>query len=292
VKLLAATDFSTRSHRALRRAGLLAQARGAELALVHVVDDDQPKDLVAIEKREAERILAEQISAMPELRDAQCCPSVVAGDPFDGILRTAASVQADLIVMGAHRKQLLRDIFVGTTIERVIRTGPYPVLMVNDEVKRPYRNALAAIDMSEASANAIRTAQTTGLIGDGGVTLVHAFVALGKGKMSIAGLDRAAIDEYVVSERQRAIDELAAFLAANELGDPTLPMRVEEGRAIEVISRAAEEMRPDLLVIGTRGRSGLLKVLLGSVTEEALRSLDVDILAVPPVRSSAEVAKA
>jgi universal stress protein E len=173
VKLLAATDFSTRSHRALRRAGLLAQARGAELALVHVVDDDQPKDLVAIEKREAERILAEQISAMPELCDAQCCPSVVAGDPFDGILRTAASVQADLIVMGAHRKQLLRDIFVGTTIERVIRTGPYPVLMVNDKVKQPYRNALAAIDMSEASANAIRTAQTTGLIGDGGVALVR-----------------------------------------------------------------------------------------------------------------------
>ena len=44
------------------------------------------------------------------------------------------------------------------------------------------------------------------------------------------------------------------------------------------------ETAPDLLVIGTRGRSGLLKVLLGSVTEEALRFLDVDILAVPPVR--------
>ena len=80
----------------------------------------------------------------------------------------------------------------------------------------------------------------------------------------MAGLDRAAIDEYVVSERQTAIDELAAFLAANELGGPTLPMRVEEGRAIEVISRAVEEMRPDLLVIGTRGRSGLLKVFWGA----------------------------
>ena len=93
-----------------------------------------------IERREAERILAEQISAMAELRDARCRPMVVAGDPFDGILRTAGVVQADLIVMGAHRKQLLRDIFVGTTIERVIRTGPYPVLMVNNEVKQPYRN--------------------------------------------------------------------------------------------------------------------------------------------------------
>jgi len=48
---------------------------------------------------------------------------------------------------------------------------------------------------------------------------------------------------------------------------------------MEVISRAISELRPDLLVMGTNGRSGLLKVLIGSVTEEALRSLNVDILA-------------
>ena len=48
-----------------------------------------------------------------------------------------------------------------------------------------------------------------------------------------------------------------------------------------MISRAVEEMRPDLLVLGTRGRSGLLNLLLGSVTEEVLRSLNVDILVVP-----------
>lgn len=47
---------------------------------------------------------------------------------------------------------------------------------------------------------------------------------------------------------------------------------------------ASNKLRPDLLVIGIHGRSGLLKVLLGSVTEEALRSLNVDILAVPPLK--------
>jgi nucleotide-binding universal stress UspA family protein len=49
---------------------------------------------------------------------------------------------------------------------------------------------------------------------------------------------------------------------------------------MEVISRAISELKPDLLVMGTNGRSGLLKVLIGSVTEEALRSLSVDILVV------------
>jgi len=51
MQILAATDFSTRSYRALRQAGLLARACGGELSLVHVVDDDRPPDLVAIETR-------------------------------------------------------------------------------------------------------------------------------------------------------------------------------------------------------------------------------------------------
>ena len=143
--ILAATDFSTRSQRAVRRAGLLARDTGAELTLVHVVDDDQPPELVALERREAERILGEQIGAMAELRELQPRALVVEGDPFDGILRAAASASADLVVMGAHRKQLLRDILVGTTIERVIRTGPFPVLMVNQAVEQPYRTALARL---------------------------------------------------------------------------------------------------------------------------------------------------
>jgi nucleotide-binding universal stress UspA family protein len=51
---------------------------------------------------------------------------------------------------------------------------------------------------------------------------------------------------------------------------------------MEIISRAVSDMRPDLLVMGTHSRSAMLKALIGSVTEAALRSLGVDILAVPP----------
>ena len=74
MQILAATDFSTRSNRALRQAGLLAQPGNAQLHIVHVVDDDQPEELVRMEKREAERVLNEQTGSMPELRDVQTRP--------------------------------------------------------------------------------------------------------------------------------------------------------------------------------------------------------------------------
>lgn len=284
MEIVAATDFSTRSNRALRQAGLLAQLGNARLHIVHVVDDDQPEELVRMEKHEAERVLTEQIRSMPELRGIQVFPVAVTGDAFDGILQAAAGIQPSLIVMGSHRKQLLRDIFLGTTIERVIRNGSFPVLMVNHEAQRRYGNVVVPVDMSDASAHALRVALSIGLIPETGVTLLHAFVSAAKGKMFVAGSERASIDRYLASERQRAMDELAAFLVANGLKRTGWSLRVGEGGPMDIISDAVSEMRADLLVMGRHGRSVLLKTLIGSVTEEALRSLNVDILVVPPIK--------
>ena len=284
MQILAATDFSTRSNRAMRQAGLLARAPNAQLGLVHIVDDDQPEGLIAMETREARRILAEKIAAIPELRGVQCHPIVVKGDPFDGILRTAEAIEADLIVMGAHRKHLLRDIFIGTTIERVIRAGTFPVLMVNHEAQRRYDHVVAPVDLSEASANALRVALAIGLIGRTGATLLYAFAPPAKGKMFVAGADQASVDEYVAREREIAAAQLAAFLAEHGLDRENWSLRLEEGDACEVISSTVEKTRPDLLIMGARGRSGLVKALLGSVTEACLRCLNVDSLAVPPLR--------
>src|SRR5699024_7234873 len=119
--------------------------------------------LVELEQRESERYLAEQIDTLAELQGVDCRPGVVTGTAFDGILRVAESVAADLVVMGTHRRQFLRDIFTGTTVERVIRTGPFPVLMVNNEVTGAYRRVLAAADRLEPSAHAIRTGDALGL---------------------------------------------------------------------------------------------------------------------------------
>lgn len=285
MQILAATDFSTRSNRALRQAGLLAQRGGTQLDVVHVVDDDQPQDMIRLEVREAERLLSEQMASMPELQGIECRPMVITGDPFDGILRIAAQVSPQLVIMGTHRKELLRDIFIGTTIERVIRNGAYPVLMVNNEAQRRYEKVVAPVDLSDASANTLRTAMAAGFIGEGGATLLHAFLAPGKGKMTMADTDQKSIDNYIERERQRATDELTTFLAANSLNRERWSFRVEEGAPMQVISRTVLELRPDILVMGTHSRKGLLKAFIGSVAEAALRTMSVDILVVPPARN-------
>lgn len=283
-QIVAATDLSSRSQRALRRAGRLARQIAAEITLVHVVDDDQPQEMIALESHEANKFMNEQITSLAELRDVRCRVVVATGEAFEGILRTAKDTSADLIVMGTHRKQLLRDVFIGTTIERVIRTGPYPVLMVNTDAAHPYHHVLASVDMSEPSVHALKTAKALSLTADASVTVLHAFDAAARGKMYVAGAAAKQIEDYIAEERLQASTDLSTYLAAHDARDAAWSYRYEEGGAFEVIARVVKEIDPDLLVIGTHGRSGIAKMLIGSVAENVLRSLDVDILAVPPGR--------
>lgn len=285
-RILVATDYSVRSHRAVRRAGLLARRAGAELTLLHVVDEDQPRPLIALEQTEGRKILEEQIAAVAELRDLKCRPLIATGVAHDAVVRTAGEISADLIVMGTHRKQVLRDIFVGTTIERVIRTGNRPVLMVNLDVGS-YASVLAAVDLSDASAEAVRSARSLGLLDGARLTVVHAFDAAAKPKMVLADVDEERIGAYVEQERGRATTELQTFMTSLEIDNAAWSPYVAEGEAMPVISRAVEAIAPDLLIIGTHGRSAVAKILLGSVAEQVLRAVTIDVLAVPRPASSA-----
>ncbi len=280
-QILAATDFSGRSDRAVRRAAMLARESGARLMIVHVVDDD----------RDARMIEAEMVGAratLGEMKDglaggAPCEARVELGDPFDGIIRAARECAADLVVMGAHRRQLLRDIFVGTSIERVTRSRVAPVLMVNAEPVGPYRRALLGVDLSEHSAYALRFAREAGILPHAEVALAHAFDVFGKGQLNFAGVEREKIQEYASGFEAKARADVEEFFARhNPDGPRPFAIRIAEGPPAVVVAAVAHSVDADVVILATHGLSGLAKLLLGSVTEAVMRDLDRDVLAVPP----------
>jgi len=278
--ILAATDFSARSDRAIRRAALLARAHDARLMLLHVVDDDRPERLVAEEMATAQELL--QKTAQSVLSDVQSEAKVVLGDPFEGVAKTARESAADLIVMGAHRKQILRGIFIGTSVERVMRMRIAPVLMVNAEPLSAYERGLVATDLSEHSGHALQVARQLRILPPARVVVVRAFDVFARGKLSYAGVSTEKISSHVKEMAAEARSELAGFIAALDADFKPEALRVKEGRAAGVIVDTADETHADIVVVGTHGRSGIAKFLLGSVTEEVMWRLERDILVVPP----------
>ena len=278
--ILVASDLSTRSKPALQRASQLAEASGAALCVLHVVEDDLLEDRMRDEIQSAEDYLTKQVEGFG--KPPACDVAVTTGHAFHVIAEEARAREADLIVMGAHRRQFLRDVFVGTTIERVTRTAGRPVLMANSKTGERWRKVFIATDMSEASGHAARKAHALGLLENADVTFIHGFAPITRQMMTHAGIPVERVHQEAEREFQSTRRELGQFIQGLDLAELNYNARIIEGVGADAVSGLVEQAKPDLLVIGTRGLSGIRRLFLGSVAQELMGSVEIDVLAVPP----------
>lgn len=286
--ILLATDFSTRSDRALRRAVLLARQLAAELLLVHVIDPDRPARLVEAERREAHALLAELADTLCGSDRIGCRFELRTGEPFEGVLAAAAESGAELIVLGPPRRQLLRGVLTGTTAERVIRAGALPVLVANGVPAAPYRRVLLATDLSAGAAAAAETMARLGLDRLGTLAAAHVYPTAAPTLLLRTPVTAGEAEPLRAQERREAAAGLARFLAETGLARARRLVLAGDRPIADLLLDVAGRLRADLLVLATRGKAGLGKRLLGSVAEELLRSAELDLLMVPPGREPSE----
>ena len=283
-RIMLATDFSERSDRALRRAVILARSHGACIELVHVVDDDRPRSIVEQDTKQARQLLSELARSLETLDGISCDTKVILADPFAGIAEAVQQASPDLLVIGPHRRHILRDAFVGTTAERTIRAVSCPVLMVNGAPLGDYRHVLLTTDLSENSRLALNLFETLQIGREGSRSALSVFNAPAV-RLAMSGtLPPTNKQDYLNSLRAEAKRELAAFMA--KLGGTKTEqiVRFDETTTAQEILRAVKDLKSDLLVLSTQGKGAVSRMLLGSVTEQVLRWSPVDVLAIPPFK--------
>ena len=282
--IMVATDFSERSDRALRRAALLAKQFEADVTLVHVVDDDQPAYIVDSERQQAEALLRRLADTMHKVDGLACDARVIISAPFVGIVQGVEDVAPDLLIIGPHRRQVLKDAFVGTTAERAIRSVSCPVLMANAPPVASYRHVMQTTDLSDVSGDAMRRFSSLGIgrAAQNSVLYVYDVPAL-----HLVRLDAPSKEEreyYQMEQCKEVARELSEFLSSTGVTNVDTVLRYQASTVAHEILKSADEEKADLIVISTRGRGGLAKLVLGSVAEQVLAQSLVDVLTVPPLR--------
>lgn len=278
--ILVATDFSVRSDRALRRASLIASKLGGRLTLAHIVEVDQPPMLVEANSAAATNRLEELARTCRDVDGIDTDWLIHSDDVYNGILATAEIAAADLIVMGPHRARLT-DVFVGTTVERVVRRSVRPLLVAVDVPIGHHRGTLLALDFDEASKFAARRALAMGVFDHTSVIVMHAFDAPAAGMMKRAMMSSSEVESYVNDEERTAIGKLANM--RDELALPSTSQIVAAmmGSPARTIREAARDSDVDLIVLGTNQRKGFERVLIGSVTADVIRDAHCDVLIIP-----------
>jgi nucleotide-binding universal stress UspA family protein len=226
---------------------------------------------------EGEQIVSETADRA-ERRGVPTVTAVHQGRVPETVVEYATLHDVDLIVMPTRGRTGVERVLLGSVTERVLRQAPVPVLTLNpdgiDAAGYPYRSLLVATDGSACAEAAL----------DAGIDLAESYGAtlhlLSVVDITSLGVDIHSTIQVEELERQAEADVEEARETAASAGVDTV-RAVEHGTAVHrVIGGYAEENGVDLVVMGTHGRSGLDRVLLGSVAEKTVRTAPVPVMTV------------
>ena len=294
-KILVAVDGSSAATRGLREAVRLAKAQGAQLCILQVVNEFHAyavmegaglgADLPAILRDNGRRILAkaQSVAESHAVKTTSVLRQVAGGPVADVIVREARKLGADLIVLGTHGRRGLRRLVLGSDAEQVVRLAPVPVLLVRAKgasAMSAYRKILVAVDGSAASNKGLTEALRLAKAESASLCILHVvndYVVMA----SMGGVAPPRDLGPLLRESGERILARAKALAAKQRLKPVVVLReVLSGPAAESIVREAKKQRADLIVVGTHGRRGVRRLVLGSDAEQVVRSASVPVLLV------------
>lgn len=293
--LLVCVDLSPSSDRVVARAAALPLGKNAKITLLHVVPKLLPSN--ARKRAEADARRALELHAKVLARAATggvvIRQVVKAGSAAGQIATLARSSKAELVVVGRGGGRV-RDVFLGSTAERVIRQGQLPVLVVRLAARGAYARPAMALALDEAADEVIETMLKVIEPPRLEVTLIHAYRVPFEATVypSLSSVDA---EEWRTHEQRKARQELAKLLNSTlersgiaQHDAPIWKLQVRLGSPRTVIPRAVEQARADLLVLGTHGHAGLAHAFLGTVAGDLLREVACDALVVPPRHETSE----
>lgn len=294
--ILIPTDFSDCADHALSHAVDIAERFGATLHILHVVNELDPEWYGLSDTQRGASDLREKIRASAKERLQHRAGEDGRAGEVDTVvsLQLSFSVSStieeyvdqraiDLVVMGTHGRRAVEHFSTGSVAEKTVRRVSCPVITVTepapwDADDDTIQDILAPVDFSDPSKVALRIAkQFAGLYG----SRLHLLFVSEKRTLptfsdtGMPGISVIGMDEEIVSNAGKALEQLDASLGGSA---PNTAYEVREGHVAEQVIEYAEQRGIEMIVMATRGLTGLDHFLLGSTTERVVRVASCPVL--------------
>jgi nucleotide-binding universal stress UspA family protein len=298
-RIVVGVDFDECSERAVDHAIELARALEANVAVVHSYELPMywgfPTGAIVATADMAERIVEAAKAGLQSIAEKR----KRAGVELSTVLRNGAAAEqvgaaaqelgADLIVVGSHGRRGLSHAFLGSVAERIVRTASRPVLVVRSPPEvpaqgsavKPVRRIVVATDFSAIADHALDYAIALAGALEAGIAVVHSYGA-------VTYRDLPEGSAVNATAQMMGHVEVAVQSALRSMADKGKRAGVElstiqrSGAPADEVTAAATELGADLIVIGSQGRRGFSRALLGSVAERVVRTATCPVLVVRP----------
>jgi nucleotide-binding universal stress UspA family protein len=270
--ILVATDFSMPSTIAVSSARDLAHKLDASLTVLHVHAPDADTEVSRLALEEVRSDVLGSLSRVEVVSVAHPRPDVA-------ICGQVVASKADLVVAGRHGEHGVAERLLGSTTERVVRHAPCSVLVEHPARSEPFhllKHVLVATDFSESSEPAIEAAGALGRSFEAWVTLMHVYDVLPPVKV----LEAPHESHEGHSFRELCETELQKLQQRFLDGVPGAVEVLRDKSTVTALCDWAGDKEVDLMVVGSHGRTGVARLLLGSISERTIRHAPASVLMV------------
>lgn len=302
-RILLPIDGSPPSEHAAAVGLALAKRLGASVVLVHVIEPQRYRELRDVQEaleraRTVGRALLEQWERKASRAQVACTTQLTSTEPesrpgvAEVLVDAGVAHGCDLVVMGTHGRTGLPRVLLGSVAERMARLAPVPLLLTRGDDAKPtlFKRILVAIDGSSYSDLALQHADALAGALKARLSVVYVvpdlsqlYVSAGRAWMFT---DQTQLQAQLAQEQAR-LREQGEFILQEAIQrcahcKQAHAVLREAGRHLigERIREVAEEEKAELIVMGTHGRTGLRKFLLGSVAEDVAQQARQPILLV------------
>lgn len=297
--LLFPTDGSACAEFAHAHAAFLARQYEADLHVLHVTEapSDGPDALSALIEIDERDILQQLRAPVPPEVEPPAEERIrrvtrTNASAASGVLTYAAEVDADLIVMGTHGRRGMGRLLMGSVAEEVVRLSACPTLTVcGSKAPVPDRDInqiVVPMGLSAHTPKLFAHALAIAATYDAQLALVH--VIESSGLPSVYQLDAPATDDEAVARRVEAA--LAEYAEAARAEGVSATTTVRRGHPTAVILDLLDDRAADLVTIATHGRTGIERLLIGSVAEKVVRMAPCPVFTVKSFGKSLLAAEA
>ena len=270
-KILVATDLSSRADRAILKALKLAKEFKAHLTILHVVDEDTPKSLLEETKKIAKQEI--NLCIKGKATGVKHDIKIIVGTAHVDILKAISEENCDLVVLGLHRHIESSQPLVGKVIERVVKNSMKPVLVVKNRAEIDYKKILVGVDFNIHSKKSLKLAFK--LFETCKFHLIHSYF------MPLTA-STSSLEEQVkgscVEELDGMIKEVVSSISPKPAKPYNITKKIIKGSILDILQEEITFLKPELLVLGTHGRTGFARVLSLNVTDDFLANPSCDVL--------------
>src|SRR3990170_106085 len=273
-RLLLATDGSLFSEGAIREAIRLAKRCSSKLAAISVIETNPEYETIApqlLEKAERPaRGHLESVKAQAKKEGVEITTSILEGeDSYNFISDEAVKNKTTMIIMGRRGKTGLKRLVIGTPPARVLGHAPCNVLVVPRAAQVGFRNILVATDGSRYAAAA--ASEAIGIAKKNKSKLIVLAVVPSE-SMQPMDIVHSQMSRDVIAEKELSVAENSAktVKAVAQKEGVAVEAFIMGGRPADAIVQTAKEKNVDVIMLGSHGKTGIDKLLMGSVAERVI----------------------